>query len=152
MPAEIGKLAPDFTLPDQNNQLVSLSDLKGQKALIVFIPFPFTGVCDREVCAIRDDYSRLEGLGARVIAISTTPRPSLTVWSEQNSFQFPILSDFWPHGEVARAYGCFNEANGAAWRYSFILDAEGIVRHIVRSEQLPQAREHEAYALALAEI
>lgn len=152
MPAEIGQPAPDFTLPDQSNNPVSLSDLKGSKAIIVFIPFPFTGVCEGEVCALRDDYSNLQNLGARVVVITTTPRPSVKAWSDQNNIPFPILSDFWPHGEVAKAYGAFNEANGAAWRYSYILDADGIVRAFVRSEQMPQAREEAAYAKALAEI
>jgi len=152
MPAEIGQPAPDFTLPDQSNNPVSLSDLKGSKAIIVFIPFPFTGVCEGEVCALRDDYSNLQNLGARVVVITTTPRPSVKAWSDQNNIPFLILSDFWPHGEVAKAYGAFNEANGAAWRYSYILDADGIVRAFVRSEQMPQAREEAAYAKALAEI
>jgi peroxiredoxin len=73
-------------------------------------------------------------------------------WSEQNGFQFPILSDFWPHGATARAYGCFDESNGAARRYSFVLDAAGIVRAIVRSDQLSQGRQHEEYAKALGEL
>ncbi len=152
MPAEIGKPAPDFKLPDQDNNQVSLEDLKGSKAIVVFIPFPFTGNCTTELCAIRDDYSNLEGLGAKVVAITTTPRFSIKEWATQNNFQFPILSDFWPHGVVAQAYGAFNEANGAAWRYSYILDAEGTVRAMVRSEQLSQTREYEEYAKALAEI
>ena len=152
MPAEIGKLAPDFTLPDQTNHPVSLEDLKGSKAIIVFIPFPFTRVCEDELCAIRDDYSNLTGLGAKVVAITTTPRPSVKAWSDQNDFPFPILSDFWPHGAVTKEYGAFNEANGAAQRFSFILDAEGVVRAMVRSEHLPQGRQHEEYAKALAEI
>ena len=137
MPAEIGKPAPDFKLPDQSNNPFTLDDLKGQKSIIVFIPFPFTGVCEGELCAIRDDYANLENLGAKVIAITTTPRPSVKAWSDQNKFQFPILADFWPHGATAQAYGCFNEANGGAMRYSFILDAAGIVRSIVKSDQLP---------------
>ena len=152
MPAEIGKPAPDFKLQDQTNNPVSLEDLKGSKAIIVFIPFPNTGVCDGELCALRDDYANLQSLGAKVVAISTTPRPSLKAWSDQNNFPFPLLADFWPHGAVSKEYGAFNEANGAAWRYSYILDAEGVVRSMVRSEQLPQAREQEAYAKALAEI
>jgi peroxiredoxin len=152
MPAEIGKPAPDCNLPDQSNNRGSLAHLKGSKAIIVFIPFPFTGVCEGELCAIRDDYSNLTGLGAKVVAITTTPRPSVKAWSDQNNFQFPVLSDFWPHGAVAKEYGSFNEENGAARRYSYILDAEGVVRAMVRSEQLPQGREHSEYAKALAEI
>ena len=71
---------------------------------------------------------------------------------DDEAIEFPILSDFWPHGAVAKEYGAFNEANGAAYRYSYILDAAGVVRAMVRSEQLPQGREHSEYAKALAEI
>ena len=152
MPAEIGQPAPDFKLPDQSNNPFSLEDLKGSKSIIVFIPFPFTGVCESELRAIRDDYSSFAELGARVIAITTTPWPSVKAWSDQNSFQFPILSDFWPHGAVSKEYGAFNEASGGAYRYSYLLDADGIVRAFVRSEQLPQGRVHEEYVRALAEI
>src|SRR5688572_13213433 len=103
MPAEIGQPAPDFRLPDQTNKRVALEDLEGSKAIIVFIPFPFTEVCEGELAAIRDDYAMFESLGTKIVAITTTPRPSVKAWSEQNGFLFPILSDFWPHGAVASA-------------------------------------------------
>lgn len=152
MAAEIGKPAPDFRLPDQTSTMVSLQDLRGFKAIIVFIPFPFTTVCEGELRAIRDDYAHLTSIGARIVAITTTPQPSNRAWSEQNSFPFPILADFWPHGAVTMAYGAFNDANGAARRYSYILDGEGVVRAIVRSEQLPEGRQHAEYAKVLAEL
>jgi peroxiredoxin len=152
MAATIGQKAPDFRLPDQQNNPVSLEDLRGSKALIVFIPFPFTGICLGELCAIRDDLPSLEGLGAKVIAITCDTRHANRVWSEQNGFQFPILSDYWPHGVTCQSYGCFNEATGGSWRWSFVLDAEGIVREIVKTETTSQPREYEAYKKALASI
>jgi peroxiredoxin (alkyl hydroperoxide reductase subunit C) len=150
MPAEIGKPAPDFSLKDQQNNTVSLADLKGSKALIVFIPNPFTGVCDSEACAIRDDFSGLQSLGAKVVIITVHARPAIAKWVETYKLPFPVLSDYWPHGATAQAYGAFNEALGIANRYSYVLDENGIVREIVKSDQLPQAREYEAYKKALA--
>ena len=152
MPAAVGQPAPDFSLTDQQNNKVSLADLKGQKALLVFIPFPFTGICQNELCAIRDDYSALEGLGAKIVVITCDTRHANRRWTEDNNFQFQILSDFWPHGETCKAYGCFNETTGSAWRASFVLDANGLVREIIRTEALNIPREHEAYSKALAAV
>lgn len=152
MPAVIGQPAPDFSLRDQANNTVSLADLKGQKALIVFIPFPFTGICDSEACAVRDDLKALQDLGAKVVVITAHAGPTNRKWAAENNLTFPVLSDFWPHGAVAQAYGAFNDQIGVAVRQSFVLDKDGIVREIIKSEQLGQAREHAAYARALAQI
>lgn len=152
MAAQIGQPAPDFTLLDQQGNKVSLSDFKGQKTIVVFIPFPFTGNCQNELCAIRDDYSQFEGLGAKIVSITCDTRHANRRWTEDNNFQFPILSDFWPHGATCQAYGCFNETTGSAWRWSFVLDAEGIVRDIIKSESLSEVREHAAYEKALAAV
>ena len=134
MPAAVGQPAPDFKLRDQNNNEVSLADLKGSKAIIAFIPFPYTGTCDTEACALRDDYCvaerrRLEG---RLI-ITATPGRYNAVWAQQNNITFPVLADYWPHGAVAQAYGCFNEQIGVAMRASYVLDKEGIVREIIQT-------------------
>jgi mycoredoxin-dependent peroxiredoxin len=152
MPAEIGKPAPDFSLKDHANNTVSLSDLKGSKAIIVFIPNPFTGICDGEACAIRDDLSGLENLGAKVVIITVHGRAEIAKWVETYNLPFPVLSDFWPHGATAQAYGAFNEALGIANRSSYVRDANGVVREIVKSDQLGQAREYDAYKQALAKV
>jgi peroxiredoxin len=73
-------------------------------------------------------------------------------WAKEQGFSFPILSDFWPHGEVARTYGCFDETLGAAKRYTYVLDADAIVREIVKSDELSQPRPHDAYYESLAAI
>jgi len=151
MPAEVGKPAPDFTLRDTDNNPVSLSDLKGKKAVIVFIPFPWTGICDGEACAIRDDQG-FQNEGAETVIITTYPRPALKQWSEQNNLGVKVLSDFWPHGATAQAYGCFNEQMGVAMRASFVLDENGIVKEIIRTDTLPEKREHDLYKKALSAI
>jgi peroxiredoxin (alkyl hydroperoxide reductase subunit C) len=152
MPAVVGQPAPDFKLRDQANNEVSLADFKGQKSILVFIPFPFTGICDAEACAIRDDFSGLQDLGAKVAVITVHARPTIAKWVQEYNLPFAVLADYWPHGATAQAYGAFNEALGMANRSSYVLDAEGVVREIVKSDQLGQAREYEAYKRALAAI
>ena len=98
----VGDTAPDFTLKDQNGNDVTLSALRGKPVVIVFYPFTFTGVCQGELCEIRDDPSAFERAGAQVLAISCDTRHAQRVWAEQQGFTFPVLSDFWPHGEVAQ--------------------------------------------------
>lgn len=85
------------------------------------------------------------------VRLSTDATPALKAWSEAEGFAFPLLADFWPHGEVARAYGVFNEAVGAAERGTFVIDTEGIVRYSVHNG-LGEARDDEAYLDALRTI
>ena len=152
MSASIGSLAPKFSLTDQDRNTVALDDLSGKKSLVVFIPFPFTGICDDESCAIRDGLATLSDLDANVVVITCHALPVTKKWSDENGFTFPVLSDFWPHGLVATQYGAFNEAVGGANRMTFVLDADGIVHSIIDSGSLGTAREFEAYVTALEEI
>jgi len=152
MPAEIGSPAPDFELRNIDGETVSLSDLKGRKSLVVFIPFPFTGNCEGELCAIRDRMAELNEIDANVVAITTDTVFANRAWSEKNGFEFPVLSDFWPHGEVTDAYGTFDPNVGAAFRSTYVLDAEGVVRSIVATESRKFVRDYDDYLTALAAI
>ncbi len=152
MPATVGQPAPDFALKDTQNNDVSLSDFKASKLIVAFLPFPQTGICDGEACAMRDDYATLSADGSKVVIITCHARPLLGVWAEQNKLPFPVLSDFWPHGAIAQAYGCFNDQLGIAMRASYIVDANGVVREIIQSGALGEARDHAAYSKALAAI
>ena len=152
MPAEIGQPAPDFKLPDQSNTPVSLEDLKGSKAIIVFIPFPFTGVCEGELCELRDDISSFEAEGVQVMAISCDSPFAQKKWAEEQGFTFPVLSDFWPHGAVAKAYGVFNDALGCANRGTFLVDRQGTVVDTFATDNLGTARERSRYEAALAKL
>ena len=149
MPLSVGDAAPEFSLPDVDREMVSLDDLRGGKSLVVFIPFPFTGVCGGEVCAIRDRMSELEELDARVVVITTTPLPANKAWAEQNDIGYPVLSDFWPHGEVTKAYEAFDEKVGAANRRTFVLDSDGVIRAIVETDTRAEARPFDQYVEAL---
>ena len=152
MPVTIGQPAPSFELRNIDGEMVSLKDLAGRKSLVVFIPFPFTGNCEAELCTIRDRMADLNKMDANVVAITTDTMFSNKVWSEQNGFEFPVLSDFWPHGAVTDAYGTFDPKVGAANRSTYVLDADGIIRAIVATESRSMVRDYDEYLAALDSI
>jgi peroxiredoxin len=148
----VGEQAPGFELKDPNGEVVQLSDFKGTPVLLVFFPFAFTGICEGELCSLRDDYSRFENAGVQVLAVSCDSKNSQKVWSAQLGAPYPILSDFWPHGAAARAYGVFNEVVGCASRISFLIDADGDVADVFGSDDLGTPRESERYEEALGKL
>jgi peroxiredoxin len=153
MAVEVCQEAPDFTLKDQTNTEVRLSSFRGDKAVaLVFYPFTFTGVCQGELCELRDDNSKYEQAGMQVLAVSCDSRHAQAKWAEEQGFGFPVLSDFWPHGEVAKAYGVFNEALGCANRGTFIIDKDGKVVDSFATENLATPREAASYQAALDKI
>jgi peroxiredoxin len=153
MAVEVGQTAPDFTLKDQAGNEVSLADYKGKQAVVlVFYPFTFTGVCQGELCEIRDDPSTFEAAAAAVLAISCDTRHAQAQWAEQQGFTFPVLSDFWPHGAVAKEYGVFNEQLGCANRASFVIDQDGKVVAAFESANLSTPRARADYEAALAQV
>ena len=152
MAVKVGAEPPSFSLLDQDRNPVTLDNLKGRKSLIVFIPFPFTGICDSEVCAIRDQLAALNDLDANVVVITCHATQVTKKWSDENQFTFPVLSDYWPHGVTATSFGAFNWDVGTANRVTFVLDADGVVRTIIDSGSLGTPREFEEYVAALGEI
>jgi peroxiredoxin len=152
MSVEVGDKAPDFTLKDQHKQEVKLSDFQGKKnVVLLFYPFAFTGVCTGELCAIRDEWTEFDNDDVVTLAVSTDTVASLRIFADQEKFDYPLLSDHWPHGEVAKAYGVFNEQLGAATRGTFIIDKDGVVRWKVVNA-IPDARDQEEYKKALASL
>jgi peroxiredoxin len=128
MSVEVGSTAPDFTLPDSGRAPFTLSSYRGQKAvLVVFYPFAFSGICTAELCVLRDDLASFQNEQVQVVAVSTDPAPALKAWADAQGYDFPLLSDFWPHGEVARAYGVFHEQGGMAVRGTFLVGIDGVV-------------------------
>ena len=151
MSLSVGDRAPEFSLPDQDKQIVSLADLRGAPVLLVFYPFAFSGRCTGELCQLRDELSTYTDAGVRVLAISTDAVFSLKAFREKEGFDFPLLSDFWPHGAVAQAYGVFNEKAGMALRATFLVDADGTIAF----EQVNSAgdvREQSAWKDAVAQL
>ncbi|GAB3350811.1 peroxiredoxin [Modestobacter lapidis] len=127
MSLSVGDTAPEFSLPDQDKQVVSLEGLRGAPVLVVFYPFAFSGICTGELCQLRDELATYTEAGVQVVAISTDPVFSLKAFRAQEGFDFPLLSDFWPHGATAQTYGVFNDKAGMALRGTFLVDAGGTI-------------------------
>jgi mycoredoxin-dependent peroxiredoxin len=148
----VGSSAPDFTLRDQNQQPVTLSDYRGSKdVLLVFFPLAFTGICQGELDQLRDHLPQFENDGSVALTISVGPPPTHKIWATQSGFLFPVLSDFWPHGEVSQAYGVFNEAAGISNRGTFVVDRSGIIR-FAEMKQPGEARDQRMWTQALAAL
>jgi peroxiredoxin len=140
-----GTTAPDFTLRDQFGQDVTLSSFRDRKAVaIVFYPYAFSGVCTGEMSGIRDRLDEFLTFDTELLAISCDPVYSLRAFADQDGLNFPLLSDFWPHGEVARAYDVFDEAKGSARRSSYVVDKGGVIRWSVHNAN-PQSRDLDAH-------
>ncbi|MEU0966975.1 peroxiredoxin [Streptomyces sp. NPDC005917] len=149
MAIQVGDKAPDFELKDNHGRTVKLSDFRGEKnVVLLFYPFAFTGVCTGELCELRDHLPRFEDRDTQLLAVSNDSIHSLRVFAEQEGLEYPLLSDFWPHGETSRAYGVFDEAKGCAVRGTFVIDKEGVVRWTVVNG-LPDARDLNDYVKAL---
>jgi peroxiredoxin len=149
MAIQVGDKAPDFELKDNHGATVKLSDFHGDKnVVLLFYPFAFTGVCTGELCEVRDNLPRFSDRDTQVLAVSNDSIHTLRVFAEQEGLEYPLLSDFWPHGNVSRAYGVFDEDKGCAVRGTFIIDKEGVVRWTVVNA-LPDARDLNEYVKAL---
>lgn len=169
----VGSQAPDFALKDNHGRTVRLSDLRtgpdpaagghgdegaegdgggdGRNVVLVFYPFAFTGVCTGELHALRDELPAFVNDDTQLLAVSTDSIHTLRVFAEQEDLEYPLLSDFWPHGETSRAYGIFDEEKGCALRGTFIIDKRGVVRWSVVNG-LPDARDLDEYVKALAAL
>ncbi|WP_130334727.1 peroxiredoxin [Streptomyces sp. BK022] len=149
MALQIGDEAPDFELKDNHGRTVRLSDFRGEKnVVLLFYPFAFTGVCTGELCELRDNLPQFTDRDTQLLAVSNDSVHTLRVFGEQEGLEYPLLSDFWPHGNVSRAYGVFDEDKGCAVRGTFILDKTGTVRWTVVNG-LPDARDLTEYVKAL---
>ena len=147
----IGDPAPDFSLRDQFGQEVSLSSYRGTKAVaILFYPYAFSGVCTGEMAGIRDRLAAFMTFDTEVLAISCDPMFALRAFADADGLNFPLLSDFWPHGEVCRAYDVFDERNGCPRRSSYVVDREGAIRWAVH-HAMPEGRDLDEHLRQLAD-
>jgi peroxiredoxin len=152
MPIVVGNEAPGFALKDQHGRTVRLADLRGRKAaLVVFYPWAFTGVCGGELHAMQAGLDALVSDDVELVTVSTDSMYALRVFADREGFTFPLLSDFWPHGAVARAYGVLHEDIGVALRGTFLVDRDGIVRWTVLNG-IADARDVEDYKRAIADL
>ena len=146
----VGATAPEFVLKDQNNQEVRLSDFRGRKTvLLVFYPLAFSRTCQGELTGIRDNPGAYTNASTQVLTVSVDSTYSHKVWAEREGFDFPLLADFWPHGEVASTYGVFDADRGIANRGTFVINTEGRVTY---AEVLPPGttRDQNLWQAALA--
>ena len=150
MSVTVGDTAPDFTLVNQRGEQVTLSALRGRKVVLVFYPFAFSSICTGEMCNLRDRRAEFDD-DTVLLGISVDTKHALRVFAEQEGLGFDLLSDFWPHGEVAQAYGVFLPERGMATRGTFVIDRDGIVRWMVVNHP-GEARDPGEYRAALAAI
>lgn len=126
-----GREAPLFTLTDQHGRPFSLEEQRGKAVLLVFVPFAFSDVCTNELVELRNAADLVGRDDLVVVVASCDSIYTMKAWADTHSYRAPLLSDFWPHGQVAREYGVFNPHDGLATRGTFLIDAEGIVRWTV---------------------
>jgi len=148
----VGSVAPDFELTNQHGQKVSLSSFRDKKNVVVlFYPFAFSGICIGELCALRDDLAPFQNDQVELLAISCDPMYSLKAFADAEKYEFSLLADFWPHGDVAKKYGVFQEERGFSTRGTFVIDKSGVIRWSVVNGP-GEARDVAAYKAALAAI
>jgi glutaredoxin-dependent peroxiredoxin len=131
MSVEVGSKAPDFTLPNQDREPVTLSAQAGRNVVLAFFPAAFTSVCTRELCTFRDSLSKLNDANAVVYGISVDTPFTLKEFAAQQKLNFPLLSDF--NKEAITKYDVVNPdmlgLKGISKRAVFVIDKEGVVRH-----------------------
>ncbi len=145
----IGDQAPDFELPNQNGEPIRLSEYRGKKSVVVvFYPMSFTGICTGELCELRDNIAAFDSEKVELLAISVDSKYVQKKFAEAEGYNFNVLSDFWPHGAVAQAYGVFLDETGFANRATFVINKDGeIVAKFVTAPG--QARDLADYHKAL---
>ena len=121
--------APDFELANQFGEHVRLGEFRGKKPVaLVFFPLAFSSTCTTELCALRDNIAMFQSNGIELIGISVDSKATLRAFADKEGYDFTLLADFWPHGEVAKEYGVFLEHKGFANRATFLIDIDGVIR------------------------
>ena len=143
---KLGQSAPGFTARNQHGELLTVNGLRGAPAVIIFYPWAFSSICRDELAAIRDDHERFVAVGTRVLAVSCDAMYTLRAYADAEGIPFDLLSDHWPHGAIAQAYGVFDEEAGCARRGTFVLDSAGLIRW----RQVNQINEPRELAAVLA--
>jgi mycoredoxin-dependent peroxiredoxin len=145
---QAGDLAPAFRTRNQYGEPVELGDLRGRPAVLVFYPWAFSDICTSELTGLREASAQFEAVDARLLAVSCDAIFTLRVYAEAQNLPFELLTDHWPHGEIARAYGVFDDRAGCAVRGSFVLDSDGRITWTVIN-QIGEARDIAAHLAAL---
>lgn len=143
-PLPVGKAAPDFTLKDQHAKEFKLSALRGKRVLLSFHPLAYTGVCAKQVKTLEAKKKTFDTLNTVAVGISVDSHQSKEAWAKELGIKETLmLSDFWPHGGVAKKYGVFREDDGLTQRSNFIVDEKGKITFskIYQLDELPDINE-----------
>ncbi|MDR8020356.1 redoxin domain-containing protein [Nesterenkonia aerolata] len=153
----LGARAPEFSARTHYAEQVQLEDLAGAPSALVFYPFAFSTVCGSELRELQGVGEQLCAMGSRVLAISCDAVHTLRAYAEDllsdsdaDELGLTLVSDFWPHGAMARSYGCFDQVRGAARRLTVILDPQLRV-HTVQTAGLGEQRDVAQLLCALRE-
>ena len=153
MTVQAGQEAPDFELKDQAGELVSLAGFRGDKAVtLVFYPFTFTGVCQGELCRLRDDISSFEAAGVQVLAVSCDSPFAQKKWAEEQGFTFPVLSDFAAPRRSGQGLRRVQRRAGLRQRATFVIDKDGKVVDTFATDNLGTPRDKSRYEEAIAKL
>ncbi len=137
----VGSKAPDFGLKDQNGKIVKLSSLKGKKVLLSFRPLAWTAVCHDQMRSLEENHLRFDESNTVALGIGVDSVPSNKAWAQSMDIKNTrLLSDFWPHGEVARLYGIFRDKDGFSERANILVDEEQkvVFAQVYPTSQLPE--------------
>jgi peroxiredoxin len=140
----IGEEARNFRVRDQENQEFDLQRYKGKRVLLSFHPLAWTPICAEQMRSLEKNYSTFESLNAVPVGVSVDTAPSKKAWAETLGIKKTrLLSDFWPHGEVAKLYGIFREKNGFSERANIVVDEDQKITFVKIYEirQLPEIQE-----------
>lgn len=136
MAVKTGETAPEFDLEVSSSERVSLSELRTRaNVLLVFHPFAFTAVCEDEARDLQENVQSFRDAGTEIVFVSCDPSAARQAWRKELGAEYTFASDFWPHGAAAKAYGVFNESNGAPRRGTFLIDRSGTVIWSLVSER-----------------
>jgi len=144
MALEVGTQSPELEYENLNGETKSIL-ASGEQTWVIFIPFAFTGVCQGEVCDIRDNFSNYGNDGKNLVIVTTDPAPSQKEWSDMLGYKGAWVSDFYPHGEISKRFDVFNAELGCANRVSYLIDENGKIAKVVSSGSLSEARDFSLY-------
>jgi len=151
-PPKIGDMGPDFTLKDHNGKDLKLSELRGKRVLLSFHPLAWTAVCAKQMQSLEANKDVFASLTVAPVGLSIDSVPCKKAWADSLGIKtVPLVADFWPHGEVAIAYGVFREKNGFSERANIILDEKGkvVFFKVYEISQLPDINEIIGFIKAL---
>lgn len=153
MTVEVGEPAPAFQLPDRENGKMSLAEVLGKRhVMLVFTPFAFSALADDELGELAEDAATFDAYDVVPMVISCDSPFVLGRWAAEQASPFVMLSDYWPHGQVARLYGVFNEALGCPNRSTVVIDRSGVIAEVFSSPDLGTPRDRSQYDKALAKL